>query len=68
MKKYSTQLSTREVQIKTTRGISSHLSEWLSSENEITNFEMDVEERESLNIVNGNVKYCIHNGRWYRVS
>ena len=49
MKRYSTSLIIRGMQIKTTRDITSHLSEWLSSKRQkITRVGKDVKKREIL--------------------
>ena len=56
MKSCSTSLTTREMQIKTTRGITSHQLEWASSENlQTTNAGESVEKREPSCPVGGNV-------------
>ena len=65
-KKCSTSLIIKEVQIKTTRDIISHLSEWLSSKNlQIRNVVKDVDERESLYAIGGNVNCFCHCGKQY---
>ena len=57
MKLYSTLLIIREIQIKTTVDITSHLSEWLSSKRtQITNVGKDVEKKKSLYTVGGECK------------
>jgi len=56
MKRCSIPLIIKEMQIKTTVNITSHLSEWLSSKRtQITNVGKDVEKREPSYTVGGNV-------------
>ena len=48
------------------RDITSHLSEWLSSKRtQITNVDEDVEKREPMYTVGGNVNWCSHYGKQY---
>lgn len=64
MKKRSTSLIFREMQIKTTIHIISHHSEWLSLKSQKT---MDaggtVEKREHLYTDEGNINWCFHFGK-----
>ena len=65
-KKGSTSLIIRARQIKSTRGINSHLSEWLSAERtQRTNAGKDVEKREHF--YNAEVKrsWCSHRGNHF---
>jgi hypothetical protein len=55
MKKISTSLDIRKIQIKSTLRFFSHLSEWLSSENKTTNDGEDAGNNEHLYSVNGNI-------------
>ena len=65
MKRCSTLLIIREMQIKLT-DITSHLSEWLSSKDPQTiNAGQGVEKREPSYTVDGNVNWCSHNGEQY---
>ena len=60
IKTCSTLLIFREIQSKQ-RDITSHPSEWLSSNSlQITNIGEDVEKRESLHTVDKNVNWCNH--------
>ena len=61
MKRCSASLIIIEMQVKSTRGVTSHLSEWLSSKSlQITNVGEDVEKREPLYTVSGNVNWFSH--------
>ena len=54
------------MQIKTTRAITSHLSEWLSAKRtQITNVGKDVEKREPLYTVHRNINWDNHCGKQY---
>ena len=56
----------REMQIKTTWAITSHVSEWLSSKNpRTTNAGEGMERRESSYTVDGNVNCYSHYGEQY---
>ena len=69
MKKCSTSLITREMQIKAQQNITSHILEWLLSKRpEVINVGKDVDERESSCTVGGNIKWCRHYGKQYGVS
>ena len=57
MRRYSTALIIREMQIKTIGGFTSHQSEWPSSKNlQTINAGENVEKKEPFSIVGGNVK------------
>ena len=65
MKRCSTPLFTRKMQIKTTM----RMSEWLSSKRtQVTNVGEDVEKREALYTVNDNINWFSHCGKHYEVS
>ena len=69
MKRCSTPLIIKEMQIKTAVNITSHLSEWLSSKRtQIINVGKDVEKMELLSAAGGNVNWCSHCRTWYRGS
>ena len=69
MKRGSTSFIIREMQIKTHWDSTSHLSEWLSSKRpQIINVGKDVEKREPLYTVDGNVNWCSHYGKQNEVS
>ena len=62
MKRCSTMLITREMQIKTT----SHQSEWPSSKSlQTINAGEGVEKRKHCCTVGGNINWFSHHGRWY---
>ena len=50
---------------QTTWGITSHLSEWLLPRQQITSVGEDVEKREPLCTIGGNVNCCSHYGKQY---
>ena len=59
-------LSSEKCKSKPQLGITSHLSEWLSSKRpQITNVGKDVKKRELLYTVGGNVNWCSHCGKQY---
>ena len=67
MRRCSTSLITREMQSKTTKDVTSHLSEWLSPKwTQITNIGEHVEKRQALFTVDGDVNWCCHCGKHYR--
>ena len=64
--KYSTLLIIREMQIKSTRYITSHWSEWLSSKSlQTENAAEGMEKREPSYTVGGNANQCSHYGEKY---
>ena len=69
MKRCSTLLFIREMQIKTTRGITSNWSEWPSSKKlQTINAGDGVEKREPSYTVDGNVNWYSHHGEQCRDS
>ena len=69
MKRCSMLLIIREMQIKTTMGIISHLSEWLSSINQqTTSVGEDVEKGEHFCTVGRNADWYSHCGKQYGVT
>ena len=74
MKRLSTLVIIKKMQIKTNKVISSYLSEWLLSKRQqtasvvIENTEKieDIEKREHLCTVDRNVNWCSHYGKQYR--
>ena len=68
MKKYSTSLIIREMQIKT-QDISLHMLEWLSSKRQvITSTVKDVQKLEPLCTAGGSVNWYSHYGKPYGCS
>ena len=63
MKRCSTSLIIREMQIKITVRYRPHRSEWLSLKNINENAGEDVEKRKPSYIVGGNVNWCSHYGK-----
>ena len=61
----STLLIVREIQIKQ-QSITSHLLGWLSSKSLQIKDEENVEKREPLYIVGGDLNWCSHYGKQYR--
>ena len=69
MKRCSTFVIIREMQIKTKYSIISYQSEWPSSKSlQIVSAKEGVEKREASYIVDGNVNWCNHYGELYRGS
>ena len=63
IKRWSTSLIIREMQIKITVRIISHRSEWLSSINQQISTGENVEKREPSFVVGGNADWCSHYGK-----
>ena len=66
MKRCSTSVIIREMEVKATVNITSHLSEWLSSINQqTTSAGEDAETGEPVCTVCGNADWCSHGGKQY---
>ena len=66
MKKCSTSVIIKEIQVKTTMSTTSHQSEWPSlTSQQITNTREGVEKREPSCTVGGNVSWYNHYGKQY---
>ena len=65
MKKFSTSLIIREIQIKPQWDTTSHLSEWLTITQATTDVGEDAEKEELFCIVGGNAIWCSHSGKQY---
>ena len=69
MKRCSTLLIMREMQIKTTMSSTSHWSVWPSLTSlQITNAGETIEKMEPSYTVDGNVNWCSHYGEQFEVS